>query len=80
MPYGTLFNKYHGRCIRKPGAQPVFSENEENAMLKSAAKCSEWGFPLIILDLRMFAKILLDKQGRAVEKFKNNLPEIDWAY
>ncbi|KAJ3655866.1 hypothetical protein Zmor_014975 [Zophobas morio] len=22
----------------------------------------------------------IDKQGRAVEKFKNNLPEIDWAY
>lgn len=28
----------------------------------------------------MFAKILLEKQGRTVTKFKNNLPGQDWAY
>lgn len=28
----------------------------------------------------MFAKKLLDKQGRSVAKFKNGLPGVDWAY
>nr|CAI5830953.1 unnamed protein product [Callosobruchus analis] len=32
------------------------------------------------MDLRMFAKALLDKQGRLCQKFKNNLPGVDWAY
>lgn len=73
-------NKYHGKYGRKPGAQPVFTENEEFIILKSAAKSAEWGFPLTLLDLRMFAKMLLDKQGRSAPKFPNNLPGIDWAY
>lgn len=80
IPYGTLHNKYHGRFGKKPGAPTIFSENEENLILKSAAKSAEWGFPLSLLDLRMFAKMLLDKQGRSVSKFTNNVPGIDWAY
>ncbi|KAJ2945180.1 hypothetical protein O0L34_g9250 [Tuta absoluta] len=80
IPYGTVYNKYYGKFGRKPGAQPVLSENEENIILKSAAKCAEWGFPLSLLDLRICAKTLLDKQGRSVSKFHNNLPGVDWAY
>lgn len=80
IPYGTIHNKYHGKFGRRPGAPPVFSENEESIILKSAAKSAEWGFPLSLLDLRMFAKMLLDRQGRAVTKFKNNMPGADWAY
>lgn len=28
----------------------------------------------------MFAKLVLNKKGSAVSKFKNNLPGLDWAY
>ncbi|XP_060810031.1 uncharacterized protein LOC132904125 [Amyelois transitella] len=80
IPYGTIFNKYHGKYIKKPGAQPVFSKTEEETILKSCAKCADWGYPLTTLDLRMFAKILLDSQGRTVSKFRNNMPGQDWAY
>lgn len=80
IPYGTLHNKFHGKFIKKAGAQTAFSETEEIMILKSAAKCAEWGFPLSLLDLRMFAKKLLDKQGRAVSQFRNNRPGVEWAY
>jgi hypothetical protein len=40
IPYATLYNKYKGKHIRKPSAQPVFSGTEEKASLQSAAKCS----------------------------------------
>lgn len=39
----------------------------------------EWGFPLTYLDLRLVVKGYLDKQGRTVRKFKNNLPGEDWV-
>lgn len=80
IPYGTIYNRYHGKHIKKPGAQPVFSEAQEKAILQSIAKCADWGFPLSLLDLRMFAKALLDRSGRIVAKFQNNIPGVDWAY
>nr|CAI5826009.1 unnamed protein product [Callosobruchus analis] len=70
IPFGTLYNKYNDRNIRKPGAQTVFSEKEEECILRSVAKCAEWGFPLTIMDLRMFAKALLDKQGRLCQNLR----------
>ncbi|KAJ8736797.1 hypothetical protein PYW07_000068 [Mythimna separata] len=75
IPYGTIYNRYKGTHMRKPGAQTVFSESEEKAILKSA-RCSDWGYPLTLLDLRFFAKAFLDKKGRVVTKFENNLPGV----
>lgn len=80
IPYGTLYNKYKGKFMKRPGAQTIFSESEEIAILKAAAKCGDWGYPLTSLDLRFLAKAYLDKQGRTVKKFSNNLPGVDWAY
>lgn len=79
IPFGTLYNKYKGLHGRTPGAQPVFTHNEEIAILRAAATCGDWGFPLTLLDLRMFAKAYLDKQGKTIERFTNNLPGVEWA-
>ncbi|KAJ8732805.1 hypothetical protein PYW07_015404 [Mythimna separata] len=76
IPYGAIYNRYKGTHMRKPGAQTVISESEEKAILKSAAKCSDWGYPLTLLDLIFFAKAFLDKKGRVVTKFENNLPGV----
>lgn len=64
IPYGTVYNGYKGMHMRKPGAQTAFSESEEKCILRAAAKCSDWGYPLTLLDLRFYAKAFLDKQGR----------------
>lgn len=79
IPFGTLYNKYKGLHGKTPGGQPVFSHQEEISILRAAATCADWGFPLTLLDLRYFAKGYLDKQGKIVERFSNNLPGVEWA-
>nr|CAI5865504.1 unnamed protein product [Callosobruchus analis] len=80
IPYGTLNNKFHGRCIRKNGRQTVFSMSEEKVFISAAITCGDWGFPLEAADLRQFAKNYLDSQGRNIAIFSNNLPGNDWMY
>lgn len=77
VPFGTIYNKYKGLHIKTPGRPTVFSHNEELAILECAAKCSDWGFPLTLLDLRMFGKYYLDGIGKNIHLFKNNLPGTD---
>lgn len=79
IPFGTLYNKYKGLHIRSAGGQTLFSHAEEKALLKAAATCGDWGFPLTSLDWKMIAKAYLDKQGKTIEKLPDNLPGPDWA-
>lgn len=79
IPFGTLLNKYRGRHGLNPGSQTAFTHAEEKAILSAAAKCADWGFPLNLFDLRMMAKCYLERQGKTVKKFINNLPGKDWA-
>lgn len=79
IPYGTLYNKYKGLHGRTHGGQTVFSHQEEISILRAASTCADWGFPLTFLDLRFFAKGYLDKRGKVVERFTNNLPGVEWA-
>lgn len=80
IPYGTLYNKYKGLHVKRVGGQTVFSNNEEMSIIKSAITCSDWGFPLNVEDLQMITKSFLDRQGKEVQKFKNNMPGRDWVY
>lgn len=80
IPFGTLYNKFKGKHGRKPGRPPVFSHEEEQAILQAAAKCGDWGFPLTLFDMRMMAKYYLDRKGVVITRFQNNIPGADWAY
>lgn len=80
IPFGTLYNKYKGKHRSKPGRPTIFTKLEELAILKSASKCADWGFPLSLMDIRMMAKYYLDRKGRTVNIFKNNIPGVDWTY
>lgn len=64
IPYGTTYNKFKGKHGNIPGRPTVFTKQEELAILEAAAKCSDWGFPLNLLDLRMMAKYYLDRKGK----------------
>ncbi|RVE48495.1 hypothetical protein evm_006806 [Chilo suppressalis] len=68
-----------GLHTRTVGGQTVFTHAEEKALLRAAATCADWVFPLTALDLRMIAKAYLDKQGKNITKNSNNLPGHDWA-
>nr|CAI5850132.1 unnamed protein product [Callosobruchus analis] len=76
IPFGILRNKFCGLRIKKIGDQTVFTESDERAFIKSATLCAEWGFPLAILDIRYLAKNYLDRKGRSIERFHNNMPEV----
>uniref|UniRef100_A0A1B0GJE9 HTH CENPB-type domain-containing protein n=1 Tax=Lutzomyia longipalpis TaxID=7200 RepID=A0A1B0GJE9_LUTLO len=44
-----------------------------------AVTMSTYGFPVTKFDLRCVAKMYLDRIGRSVHYFKNNIPGPDWA-
>lgn len=80
IPKGTLsLNVKKQDVLKAHGGQKVFSDAEEVMLCNVMIKTSEWGFPLTYDDLRYIAKGYLQRQGRAVPKFKNNLPGPDWA-
>lgn len=79
IPFSTLYNRYKGLHTRTVGGQTVFTHAEEKALLRAAATCAKWGFPLTALDLRMIAEAYLFKQGKNITKFSNNLPGHDYA-
>lgn len=52
IPYGTLYNRFHGKHVKTTGGQTVFSEEEEKSILSAVIKCGDWGFPLSLMDVR----------------------------
>jgi len=79
ISYGTLYIKFHGLHTNVPGTPTVFSVKEEKMFITAFVKCGKWGYPLDLNDIRYFAKSYLNKVDKKIEKFKNNLPGIDWT-
>ena len=78
IPMGTLSNHVKGiRCKRSSVSQLVFSAEEEEAFVHHIITVSEWGFPFDMWDAQAMVKIYLQKSGRTVARFKNNMPHCD---
>lgn len=67
------------KTVRKPGGQTVISAEIEAALVDHLIQLSEWGFPFDTMDLKMNVRRILDKEGRTVKCFKNNVPGDDWV-
>lgn len=67
------------KVARLPGAQTILSPEFENSLVLHLIHLSDWGFPFDIMDLRMNVKQILDKEGRVVKCFKDNVPGEDWC-
>ena len=80
IPMGTLHNKIHGKHHHKAGGHTVLTHQEEVNIINATTKCGDWGFPLTLFDVQMFVKNYLERQGRTISKFTNNVPGRDWAY
>lgn len=65
--------------VRTPGGQPVLSADEENMFVAHAIAMSTYGFPITTFELRCVVKSYLDRMGRNIRCFKNNIPGPDWA-
>lgn len=61
----------HTKSFGRPNA---FNEAEEKSFVDHIIKMSELGFPVNKTDLRHILKSYLDRIGRKIKVFKNNLP------
>lgn len=68
----------------KKRVKSVFRKVDKLCCLKKSSvnrlvQCSEWGQPLDLYDLRVIVKNYLDKVGRRVDRFQNNMPGMEFA-
>jgi len=75
----TLGNRLQNKNPNSVGGPTALSPEEESEILCKLLLCSDYGYPLSLLDLRMIVKSYLDCEGRTIERFSNNLPGVDWA-
>lgn len=66
-------------AVNRPGHPTVFTQQEELSFATHLIKLCDFGFPLEELDFRFIVKCYLDKQGKRVNIFKDNMPGPDWA-
>ena len=79
VPRGTLQNRLQGKHPGKYGGQPVFSNEEEISFATHLSTLADWGFPVGYLETRLLVKAYIDKCGRTVRRFKQNLPSVEWV-
>lgn len=83
IPRRTIINRLKAKRtrtqVRPPGFPAVFNEEEESQFSKCIESMGQYGFPLSEFDLRIIVKAYLDKIGRTVKVFKNNLPGSEWV-
>lgn len=75
----TLCLKLHDKHKKKHGQQKVFTDEEENLFSAHLITMSTFGFPLTTFDLRCVIKSYLDRQGKSIKCFKENMPGTDWV-
>lgn len=75
----TLWSKIKEKHQKTPGHPKVFTDEEEKSFEGHIITLSRFGFPVNIFDLRSSVKGYLDKRGRIVRCFKNNLPGVEWV-
>lgn len=73
-----------GRRIRqkqtlKHGGQIALKTEFESELIQNVLVCAEWGYPMDLLDIRLFVKSYLDSKDIKIKKFRQNLPGKDWA-
>lgn len=57
----------------------LLTKEEEGRLSQYCLTMAEWGFSLDRTDLRYVVKDYLEKLGRVVPNFNNNMPGDDWA-
>lgn len=80
IPRRTLRNHVSGENpTSHVGRKPVLLPEEERSIAQHAATFSDYGYPFTVYDIRQLVQSFLDKAGRNVECFKENLPGEEWV-
>lgn len=76
----TIIGRYlRKKNIKPQGGQTVLSKQDEDIIVDRILTCAKWGYPIDHFDLRVIVKGYLDRLGRTVPKFKDNMPGPDFA-
>lgn len=78
----TLRRRYHG-IVKSPGKigrKTALLRNEEFAIANNLASLGDFGLAFDSHELCTFIKYYLDKCGRHIKEFKENLPGKDWVH
>lgn len=70
----------NGVRIKKHGGQTILSEEDERLFVSRLQICGDWGYPVGCLTLRHLVKDYLDRQGKTIPRWVNNLPGRDFVY
>ena len=79
IPRRTIINKMKGHHTSKPGKPTVFSEEEEKVFVSCVIAMSDFGFPVDECELRYIVSAYLNRIGREVKQFTNNMPGVEWV-
>lgn len=79
IPRRTINYKLKEKHTKSFGRPKAFSGEEEKSFVDHIIKMSEFGFPVNKTDLRHILKSYLDRIGRKIKVFKNNLPGLTWV-
>ncbi|KAK9728674.1 CENP-B N-terminal DNA-binding domain [Popillia japonica] len=80
IAYTVLQRHLKNNDVKKQRGQTVLAEAEERSIAEKLVTCSEWGYPLDTFDLRLVIQQYLNRAGRVVSRFKDNLPGKEFAY
>lgn len=78
VPRTTLTRKTLGKNLGPIGRPRVLSTEEEATIAETLGVVANWGFPLTRPDVKTVIAKYLDKQGKTVEVFKDNIPGEDY--
>lgn len=79
IPKRTIYNKVHERHMKNVGAPEQLTAVEERHIVDVLLASAEFGSPLKAFDLRILVKRYLDKAGKKIRKFPDNMPGNDWS-
>ncbi|XP_060854929.1 uncharacterized protein LOC132932560 [Metopolophium dirhodum] len=74
----TLSRKINKKNVNKHGGQNVLTPLEEKCIVDAILYASDWGFPFEKDDVKNLVKSYLDRAGKNLKPFKNNLPGEVW--
>ena len=80
LHYSVLYRHLkRGPNLKKHGGQTALSLEEEQLFVDRLKICGEWGYPIDTTTLRLLVKDFLDRRGKEVKRFKDNLPGRDFV-
>lgn len=80
IPYSTIQRHVKKKDLKPPGGQTALADIEEDSLVEKLIICGEWGYPIDKYTLRLFVKDYLERRGKTLKKFRNNMPGPEWVY